>query len=357
MKLFFKIGIGFVLFFIMLVGIVSYVYYTKPSVKFLLSHAGIIKLDNYNKERVFIKLDDVESPVLLYRSKNRASNKYFVLIHGFAPTGENHKKMDLLARSITGSTGMNVLVPRISKFLDKQAKLPEAVKNIREVYLKLNEKYPGEYRAFGSCLAGTSLLSALKTVPKKIYPKKIFLYGSFNIGDSIVNLVNENLKGDEDKDSIQPDFLLKLALTSNMDKFTEKEQDLIHKAIMKVKPGKTDEKRMEKILGKSLFNVISVINIDKNFLEKSGASKLLKGYEVLPNCKYFILHSKNDDIIPYEEGQSLSKFLKKQGGDVDFFGTELFSHTENNITVTGTYQEIKYMVSFFDGLFKGDVAK
>lgn len=354
-KFLLKLALVFFLIVLIVFGILFYRYYNKPSVKFILSQAGIINLNNYMKKNEVIKLNGINNPVVHYSSTANKSKKYFVLIHGFAPTGEKHKNIDLLARSITSSTGMDVLVPRIEKFLDRQAKLPEAVDNIREIYLKLNEKYPGKYRAFGSCLAGTALLSALKKVPEEIYPQKIFLYGSFNIGDSLVDLVNNKLKDKNGKQAIRPDFLLKLALTSNMKNFSLEEQDFIHNAMMKVEPGITDEKRMQKILGKSLFNDISIINIDKKFLKKSGASNLLNGYKVFPNCKYFIVHSKHDNIIPYEEGQSLSKFLKKQGGKVDFFGTELFSHTENNISATGLYHELKYMVHFFDKLFKNDI--
>jgi len=71
--------------------------------------------------------------------------------------------------------------------------------------------------------------------------------------------------------------------------------------------------------------------------------------------KFYIMHSRNDSIIPFSEGRSLSDSLKEKGAQVDFLGTELFEHSENRTTVSGLFLELKYMIRFFDELFESDV--
>jgi len=138
-----------------------------------------------------------------------------------------------------------------------------------------------------------------------------------------------------------------------MDIYSEKEKGLIRKAMMSTKPGPTDESRMRTILGNKLFTEMQIMEfkekdlakIDKNFFDKNKFS----------NTRFFIMHSKNDSIVPFMEGKSLSESLNRKGASVNFIGTELFSHTENKTTVSGLYYELKYMINFFDALFEGDV--
>ena len=149
--------------------------------------------------------------------------------------------------------------------------------------------------------------------------------------------------------------MVKMAVTLNMEVFSEPEKELIRKAIAASEPGVTDRSKMQKIMGEKLFNDIAVIRLRHADFEAINPGAMFGRRK--SDCKYFILHSKTDNIIPYFEGKNLAEFMQKSGISTKFLGTEYVDHAENRADVTGFVREMQYLVRFFDELFEGDVEK
>ncbi|HOW82505.1 MAG TPA: hypothetical protein PK573_08095 [Spirochaetota bacterium] len=323
-------------------------YLQKPSVKFLLHMTGITKPRFVKKESITITWANRDISVIRYFNTRLSSNINYMMIHGVTPQGNNHPQMHLISQAITDVTGMNMLVPSITG-LEGEKEMSEAIRDISLVYEGLHARIPGDYRAFGVCLAASGLMVALNSVPPEIYPKKVFLIGPFLEGKQLVDFYNSN--------KMEVDFFVKMAISMKSDHFSEKEKILISRAIRASEPGPTDTAAMKKILGQKLFNDMVIMDLHNKGLENIDGNMMFKSGKKIPDCKYFILHASNDRIIPQVQGRRFNEFLKLSGARTSFLGTELFEHTQNTVTVTGFIKEVKYLINFFDELFEGDVAK
>ncbi len=328
-------------------GITYRVLMRKPSVKFLLTNSGFRNPIHYSKKEEAIDIKGQTMPVIVYRHDSVKSKKYFMLQHGLTPQGHKHPKIDRFASSLCEATGMNVVIPYVKGSIEGGS-LSKTYEAMADIYMALVKTYPGSYRAFGACIGANILLVALNRVPDEIYPEKIFMLGPFFDGRTLFDFYNKISKPED------IDIMVKMAITLNMDVFSEKEKDLIRKAIAASKPGTTDRSEMKKILGEKLFSDIAVVKLHHRDFEDINPKTMFgknKG-----KCKYFILHSKNDNIIPYFEGKNLADFMKKSGISTKFLGTEYVEHAQNQASVTGFLKEMEYLIRFFDELFEGDVA-
>lgn len=314
--------------------------------KFLLTNTGFRSPGDYTKKEVFIDVKGEKVPVMFYCHKHAKSKKYFMLQHGLTPEGHKHPKIDRFAASICDATGMNVVIPYVRGSIEGGS-LTKTYETMADIYTVLVKNYPGRYRAFGACIGANILLVALNRVPDEIYPEKIFMLGPFYDGMTLFEFYNNLSKPDD------IDIMVKMAITLNMDIFSEKEKDLIRKAIAASKPGTTDRSEMKKILGEKLFTDIAVVKLHHKDFEAIGPKTMFGKNKA--KCKFFILHSKTDNIIPYFEGKNLADFMKKSGISTKFLGTEYIEHAQNQTSVTGFIKEMKYLVQFFDELFEGDV--
>ncbi|TAL36647.1 MAG: hypothetical protein EPN93_07425 [Spirochaetes bacterium] len=323
----------------------SYAYSRKPSVRYLLSMSGFRNPTSWEKSEFSLEIGQETIPVFLYSSPGARSAKYFYLQHGFTPEGYAHPQLHRMAASLTDATGMSVVVPHLWRGARETANHTKMIDLTARVYSALYERLHGSFRAFGACMGGSALLIALNRVPRDIYPEKIFLVGPFQDGKKLIEYYNSA--------SPEVDILVKLAISLNSENLTAQEKELVSRAIQLSKPGPTDRSEMRKILGTKLFNDLSVLTFNSNEVEEMNAEKMFAGG--VPKCRYFIMHSLNDTIVPYYEGKGLNEYLKKAGADTAFLGTELFSHTENTITVKGFIREARYLIKFFDELFEGDI--
>lgn len=336
------------------VGCAVYLYnwLQRPHVRYLTHMSGLTTPSNSRMTEQSVTVKDKSVPFRLYRSMTKTSDRYYLLVHGFTPNAHKHPRLHLMAQAICDSTGMNVIIPEIRSFLHVGVIGPGmAITDLTGFYTTIKSKYPGRYRVFGACIGATVLTMAMRNVPAEEYPEKMLLYGPLINGRGVLEFYNNILKVKK------PDLILKLVITSGMDAFSDSEKALIRKAIMKSGTGRTDELKMKKILGQKLFHDISVIKLSNKKFEAFDVRSQLGGAGGNAACEYFIMHAKNDSIIPFEQGKDFFQFLKGSGRPVKFIGTELFSHSENTITVTGIFHEIKYMLAFFDELFRGDIAR
>ncbi|HNW27364.1 MAG TPA: hypothetical protein PKN50_02710 [Spirochaetota bacterium] len=328
-------------------GTFYYILIQKPSVKFLLANSGFREPVNYTKKEIVMDVKGEKVPVVVYRHKTAKSDKYFMLQHGLTPQGHRHPRIDRFAASICDSTGMNVLIPFVKGSI-QGGSLVKTYDNMADIYTVLAREFPGKYRAFGACIGANILLVALNRVPDDIYPEKIFMLGPFFDGKTLFEFYNRMAKPED------LDIMVKMAITLNMDIFSEKEKDLIRKAIAASKPGTTDRSEMKKILGDRLFSDIAVVKLHHRDFENINPGTMFGKNRA--RCKFFILHSKTDNVIPYFEGKNLAEFMKKSGISTRFLGTEYVEHAQNQASVTGFLKEMKYLIRFFDELFEGDVA-
>ncbi len=327
-------------------GITYYIAMQKPSVKFLLTNSGFRTPSHYTKEEMFLDVKGEKVPVIVYRHESVKSDKYFMLQHGLTPDGHKHPKIDRFAGSLCEATGMNVVIPYVKGSI-QGGSLGKTYETMAAIYMALVKQFPGRYRAFGACIGANILLVALNRVPDEIYPEKIFMLGPFFDGKTLFEFYNKISKPED------IDIMVKMAITLNMDIFSEKEKDLIRKAIAASKPGTTDRSEMKKILGEKLFSDIAVVKLHHNDFEAIGPKTMFGKNRA--KCKFFILHSKTDNVIPYFEGKNLADFMKKSGISTRFLGTEYVEHAQNQTSVTGFIKEMKYLIRFFDELFEGDV--
>jgi hypothetical protein len=151
------------------------------------------------------------------------------------------------------------------------------------------------------------------------------------------------------------DLVFKMTSTLDKSVFDEQEQALIHDAMSASANGELESSPMRQVRGEKLFRDMVVFETNRKALERIGAKTVFDDVVDRPPCTYFIIHSKRDDIIPYYEGENLAKYMQDTGISSDFLGTELLSHAENRVTVTGFLREAEQLVRFFDRLFEGDI--
>ena len=340
--------LSLIAFLLLSAGAVYLIAMNKASVRFLLSNSGFITPMNYIKQETFIDVRGTRVPVMTYRHPRAKTDIYFMLQHGLTPDGYQHPKIDRFATSLCDATGMTVLIPYVKGSVEGGS-LKKTYDTMADIYIALVKKFPGRYRAFGACIGANILLVALNRVPAEIYPEKIFMLGPFSQGRTLFDFFNKLSNPEE------VDIMVKMAVTLNMEVYNEAEKNLIRKAIASSKPGTTDRSEMKKILGEKLFNDITVIKLHHKDFEDISPKTMFREKN-RPRCKYFILHSKNDNIIPYYEGKNLALFMKNSGISTKFLGTEYLEHAQNQASVTGFIKEMKYLIRFFDELFEGDVA-
>lgn len=287
----------------------AYILGSNPGTRFLLLQANIINPVRVIKEEFTINTEETKIPVYHYHSKIK-SDRYYIFLHGLTPLGYKHPTINSFAAAFVDATGINVFIPDFTHYIKKNQNFKTIETGVSKIYLKLNKLYPGRYRGFGACIGGSVLLNAMSELPKDVLPEKIFLYGPYNNGKGLMPV----LKAAADSANEKVDFIVRLTLSSRDENFSEQERDLIEKALTATKPGKTDTTRMKKILGSDLFNTISVINFNQSDLkdldvEVSGLT------DHFSDTKFFIIHSKTDRIIPFQEGKkSIKKHERERHG-------------------------------------------
>lgn len=316
------------------------------SIRFVLYNAGYLTPGNYQKSELVIDVKGTKVPVKVYRHNTAKSDKYFLVLHGLTPQAYNHPRVLQLASSICSATGMNVLVPSVNVQIAGE-KMDNTFNHIAAIYESLIKNFPGRYRAFSACIGANVLLVALTRVSDYLFPEKIFLLGPFLDGKTLFKYYNNPEKSDN------IDIVVRLATTLNMKDFNEAEKELIRKAIDASKPGTTDRGEMRRILGDRLYDKITLSKLRHEDFEKIGPQNMFP--QKKQNCKFFIMHSKNDKIIPFTIGKSLADFMKMNGMNVTFVGTEYIDHSSFRLSPYGFITEMKQMIEFFDDLFEGDI--
>lgn len=321
-----------------------------PGARILLIQGGYLSPDRALKEEITVTIDNASVPVFHYYTKKH-SDRYYVFIHGLTPLGYKHPALNDLAKALVDATGMHVFIPDFTKYVKKNQKMNNVFSGVAGIYMKLQETYKGKYRGFGSCIGGSILMNSMLEVPRDRVPEKIFLYGPYNQGKGLVPLLQEAAK----QTDTELDFLVRLTLSSKNEYFNEAEKGLIEKAMLSTTPGLTDKTKMKQILGKDLFKNISVFKFTEDDMKEMDVKRSNISRH-LAATQFYIIHSKNDRLIPYQQGKNLSEIMKIDGLNVSFVGTEIFSHSKNKISVTGIYNEARYLVDFFNELFEGDVS-
>ncbi len=326
------------------VSVFLFFYVQKPHVRFVLNMSGLREPTSFTEREINLEHDGASAPVLIYQRPGESPGRYMLLLHGFAPEGHRDPRMKRMAASICDATGIGVMVPGISSMLTGHLKFDDIMREISGVYTALARAHPGRYYAFGACMGASLLVLSLNDVPRELYPKKLLLFGPIADGSSLLNDYNSGkMKG--------ADIILKLAVTANMGVFSEKERDLIRKAMLNAGTGRTDESRMKQILGDKLFHDISIVSLKSTDIESLDAAGMLGGGADLPESRFYIMHSRNDSIVPSTQGKSISEFIQSRGGRAPYLETGLFDHADTRITATSLAAELNYMLSFFADFF------
>lgn len=339
-----KIIMTAILTFIILLTIPLVVILHYPALIFILSMNEIIPAWCVSaKEVPLIPGDGDKTRMTIYTRIFSQQDKYYFCIHGLTPQGYTHPSMVKLAKSLALATGRKVLVPYMHGS-ETDRDIIDATKEITKMYLEIRKQYPGKYNGFGACISGTMLVAALRDIPVELYPDKIFMYGPFLNGEMLIHFYNTS--------GMDVDFIVKLANAIRHPKLTQDEKKLVSKAIALTRPGVTDRHEMKQILGSELYNKIENLKVENPEFKQINEMTLFNTKKPLPNCQFYILHSKSDNIIPYSMGLSMHKYLQQLGLQSKFVATGAFQHTQKQPTVHQMISEFKEIHAFFEDLFK-----
>lgn len=321
-----------------------YFYSQRPHARFVLNMAGLRAPAEFTEREVTLDVKGRRVPVLMFTKQGAPGGRYMMLLHGFSPEAHRDPRMKKLAVSICDGTGLGVFIPRVDSFFRGKLAGGEVTGEIAETYTALARAYPGRYYAFGACLGATVMVVALQKVPAELYPKKLLLFGPITDGKAL-------LKDHSEKRLPGQDIILKLVVTANMEIFSEKEKSLIRTAMMNAGTGRTDESRIKRILGERLFHDISIVNLKNSDIEAVTPESMAGAGAVVPDSRFYILHSRNDTIVPSVQGRGISDVIRGRGGRAPYLETGLFSHADSNITAGTFVGELRYMLSFFADFF------
>jgi hypothetical protein len=319
--------------------------YNKPGVKFLLVMSDAIRSPGITCIEKTVRVNNDVIPMMVFTSRQESPRAYYFLLHGFTPESYKHPMIIKLAKGICAATGRTVFIPLIRNSIGGTRTIKDMTEEIKNIYLALKKEYPGRYDAFGSCLAGTGLLIAFNKMPVEEYPDRIFLFGPFFTGKLLVDFYNK-ARPDE------IDYIVKMANAMNSKNYNVEEKKLLSKAIISTKPGRTDRDEMRTILGDALFKKVDESKVDnQEFIDVDKHSIFTEGKKI-PNSDFYIIHSTSDDIIPYTQGMALQNYLLQCGARSRFLGTNLFGHSQKNISLLTYSRELRDMISFLDDLFR-----
>jgi hypothetical protein len=306
--------------------------YQLPAMRFLLNQAGFRQPDGCSRKEIFLTVEGERTSVMLYRHRSLQSDRYYYFQHGHTEKSNKHPALDRLASSLCDATGMNVLIPAFD--MEREGvTLEYYFQRVAAVYQALAEKFRGRYRAFGACVGANLMLTAFRRLPPEIYPEKMLLTSPSFDGKSLVRAYEKMLGPDREHN-----LLFKIATTLDPSVFDEREKALMHR-----------------VSGDELFDEMVIFRTNRKILQRINAGTMFGPPGGRPRCTYFIIHSRQDNIVPFYQGEKLAEYMRRTGMSTDFLGTELWSHTENRVTVTGFVREAEQLLRFFDRLFQGDV--
>jgi len=315
-----------------------------PVLRFMLVMNEIVPAWGVTMQEVTLPLgNDRNTKMTIYQPVFSQNNKYYFCVHGLTPQGYTHPSLIKLAKALALATGRKVMVPYLYGS-ETDRDIIDATKEIRLMYLAVRKLYPGEYNGFGACISATMLVAALKDIPGQLYPKKIFMYGPFLNGEMLMHFYNTS--------NMDVDFIVKLANAIRHSKLTKEEKKLVGQAIAATKPGITDKTEIEKILGHTLYTKVDMLKIENPEFKQINEITLFDRSKPLPQCKYYILHSRQDNIIPYSMGMSMHKYLLQLGLHSTFVATGAFQHTQKEKSFNTLKSEFNEIYAFFHDLFK-----
>jgi len=331
-----------VTFLIIITGFVVFI--SNPVLRFMLVMNEIVPAWGVLSQEVVLPLENnKKTKMTIYQPVFAKPDAYYFCVHGLTPQGYTHPSMVKLAKALALATRRKVLVPYLFGS-ETDRDIIDATKEIKSMYLAARKLYPGKYNGFGACIAATMLVAALKDIPASLYPHKIFMYGPFLNGEMLMHFYNTS--------GMDVDFIVKLANAIRHPKLTQEEKNLVGKAIAATKPGVTDKALMKHILGQDLYTKIDSLKIENPEFKQINEMTLFDTSKPLPQCKYYILHSRQDNIIPYSMGMSMHKYLLQLGLKSTFVATGAFQHTQKGRSYKTLKAEFNEIYAFFDDLFK-----
>ena len=319
-----------------------YFYSKKPHARFVLNMAGVREPVDFQERELRLDVKGASVPVMEFVKPGATVGRYMVLLHGFSPLAHRDPRMKKMAASICDATGITVFIPRVASLFHDKLSMNEAAAEIADTYTSLSRAHPGRYYAFGVCMGASLLVMGLQKVPADIYPTKLLLVGPITDGKSLMKLHGE-------KNIPNQDIIFKLIVTANMEVFNDNEKALIRKAMLNAGSGRTDESRIRRILGERLFNDISIVSLKNRDMESVTPDSILGSG--VPNAKFYILHSRNDTIVPSVQGKSIAQIIRGRGGKAPYLETGLLDHADSHITARGFISEARHMMSFWADFF------
>lgn len=319
--------------------------YFKPSVRFMLAMNDTIAPTEILERETSLRVNGEDIPMLIYSRVNGSSGRYFFLIHGLTPKSYKHPTIKKISSAIAWASNYTVLVPHI-RGSETSRSIKEVCREIVQIYTDLRAQYKGRFHAFGACISATILLLALNDVPLELYPEKVYLHGPFLNGEMLADFYN--------KSGMEVDYIVKMANAIRNKSFSESEKALLSKAIAATRPGITDREEMRRILGEELYSKTEKAPVDYSEFKEINELTLFPKDRSLPRCKYYITHSRSDNIIPYSMGMGLHQYLLQRGLSSRFLATGAFQHSDSAGSMFKIVGEARALIEFFDDLFDED---
>lgn len=334
-------GLIFLVFCLIVAGGVLWLYF-KPSVRFMLMMNDTITPPGIIEREVTLHVNGEETPMLIYSRENAPDGRYFFLIHGLTPKSYKHPTVKKIASALAWASDYTIFVPYI-RGSETSRSIRNVCGDIVQIYTSLRSQYQGRFHAFGACISATILLLALNNVPLELYPEKVYLHGPFLNGEMLADFYNNS--------GMEIDYIVKLANAIRNNSFSDSEKALISKAIAATRPGVTDREEMKRILGEELYLKAEKAPVDYSEFKEINELSLFPKDRPLPKCKYYITHSRSDNIIPYSMGMGLHQYLLQRGLSSRFIATGAFQHSNKAGSTMKLLSEAKALMNFFDDLF------
>ncbi|MCX8125366.1 MAG: hypothetical protein N3F66_14555 [Spirochaetes bacterium] len=334
----------FTLILFLLFSSIFLIVYSNPVVRFMMVMNEIIPAWGVSSVEVTLPLKEGKhTKMTIYQRILGYHDRYYFCIHGMTPQGYTHPSLVKLAKALALATGRKVLVPYLYGS-ETDRDVIDATKEIQTMYMEVRKRYPGKYNGFGACISATMLVAALKDIPLELYPDKIFMYGPFLNGQMLMHFYNTS--------GMEVDFIVKLANAMRHPHITDEEKKLVSKAIAATKPGITDRQEMKRVLGDALFKKIDSLKVENPEFKQINEMTLFEKGKPLPKCKFYILHSRTDNIIPFSMGMSMHKYLLQRGLQSTFVATGAFHHTQKDRSFSKLKTEFNEIYNFFKDLFE-----
>ncbi len=322
-----------------LAAAIGAIYHYRRGLKFVLSYLGAIKIGDNDvllKKSQHTWKNGQTGRIFEFVPANKKPSSVIIFVTGISRDGLDDERLAKLARSLAFS-GKVALLAEFNDFAAYKIKGSESDKLVEAVAL-VKQKYPKLPYGIGAvCLGGVVTLLSLTKLSNDRLPKYIYLHGVFLDHDEMVKHCSKATPA-EDKpplsyETLPPDPLGKAAILYNSENFLgtlkdrAKCEEILKRYLSTVKDSDSHiefRHHMKSLHSEDFDRVIGRVEPEiLSDIDESSPVKFFDGFDFPKNVKIFQSHTRDDDVIPLQQGIDLFNFLKSRGAQVTFVTSDV----------------------------------